>query len=143
MAKNSRWPHRSHRHLAVPRTTWAAGLLLALGGLALIGCGGDDNDGVADAGRDGGALPQCKPADCAAIPQPVMQICMTGTAVFTCARNIDGKCTWVLPRCSGTGGPDAQADGSPEVGASNDAGAGNDAGSTGALPDVAEDAPAD
>ena len=154
MRQISRWarrhlaptPVRARGHSAARHrvSAWAAtaGLLLALGGLG-ASCGGDDNEGAVDGGRDGGALPQCKPADCAAIPLPVMQVCMTGTATFTCARNIDQRCTWVQPRCSGSGSnQDAQVDATADAGPGSDIGSAGDADSDAAA-DAGPDAAAD
>jgi hypothetical protein len=113
------------------RRHWAAPLGIALALLA-GGCG-DDNDTRADAGPDA-AVTQCKPADCAGIALPTMQVCMVGTATFTCARNIDGRCIWTQPRCSTTTS-DAAVDLAPI-----DGGSGDDAT---AMPDAADDATTD
>lgn len=109
------------------RRLLAAPLGLALALLA-AGCGSDDNAPV-DAGPDA-PVTQCKPADCAGIALPTMQVCMVGTATFTCARNIDGRCIWAQPRCSTSQG-DALGDLAPA-----------DAGDAGG-PDAGEDAAAD
>jgi hypothetical protein len=113
---------------------WAArvGLMLvlgflpaAMGSFVLVGCGGDDDDAV-DAGQDAGSLPLCKDSDCQAMAKPAMQVCSVGTPMFTCARNIDLRCAWLNPRCSGTSTGDALVDGPVDAGAS-DAASGDDA----------------
>ena len=119
-----------------------AGLVLALALIPAValttgGCGGDDDDGVVDGGRDGGTLAACKPSDCPG-PMPTMHTCMTGTASFTCALNIDLRCAWLNPRCTGgNGNADAvgASDGPQDAGAAGDSGSEDAAGN-----DAAEDA---
>jgi hypothetical protein len=122
------------RPMARTGLTLAVALLPAWGMTTLVACGGDDDDGVADAGRDAGPLAVCKPSDCTA-PMPTMQVCTVGTAIFTCARNIDLRCAWLNPRCT-TGNADANV----PVTDGPDAGAASDTGSEDAVSDDAADA---
>jgi hypothetical protein len=134
--RSPRTPRRAIQARSIARAglTLTLALLPALGMTTLVACGGDDDDGVADAGRDGGSLTVCKPSDCPG-PMPTMQVCTVGTATFTCARNIDLRCAWLNPRCT-VGNADANA----PVTDGPDAGATSDTGSEDAVSDDAADA---